>query len=196
MHSRKLPKSKQAEFACKTAIDVNGSQCGNMQFEIRNANGKDLSAVKKVNNALVHSEGKKGFLMQTRTAEEFRRCLSLCKYFFVAESNNEIAGYLIVLDGSADYSENEICGKFKKFKGFVFAEQMGVLPSLQGNGIGTALYTTLFEKGKKRILLGVFTKPFNEQSRRFHEKLGFRSIGEGIILKSDAEAEIYEFPAR
>ncbi len=164
---------------------------------VRNAKLKDLPGVVKVNHSLHYPERKDGFLIQKRPVEEFKKILGICKYFFIAEVGRRVVGYLIVMDETADFLDNEIFSFYVgRYKNFVFIEQIGVLPDYQRRGIGRALYKKLLEIERKRVLVDFMIKPRNSQTISFHKTIGFKSIGDIIHLKNGWKARVYEFKGK
>ena len=164
-----------------------------MDIPIRNANRDDLTEIMKINHAVAYPEKKDGFLIQKRSIEEFQKLLKLSKYFLVAEAEGKIAGYLIALDETADYLENELFSFYaKNYEKFTFVDQIAILPECQGRGIGTKMYKKIRESESKRILIDIFLKPKNNQSIAFHEKLGFKFADEIINLKNGFESGVWE----
>ncbi|MFH0971663.1 MAG: GNAT family N-acetyltransferase [Candidatus Micrarchaeota archaeon] len=165
-----------------------------MEPIIRNAAIGDIPEITKIQHSLAYPGRSDGFLIQKRSGEEFLRLMKACKYFFVAEVGGKIAGYMLVMDENAGFSDNEIFSFYKKnYSNFVLVDQIGVQTDFQGNGIGKALYGKLLSVEKKRILLEIFIKPMNSISVKCHEALGFRRTGDIIRMKIGYEAEVYEY---
>src|SRR3989338_2362774 len=159
-----------------------------MNMKIRNATIDDIIEIIKVNRSCLITEGGNG-LIQARSREEFDRVLQLSKYFFVAESDNKVIGYLTVLDESTDFLDNEIFSFYPKhYKNFVFVDQIAVHPDYRHSGVAKKLYEKLVSAEKnsdnKRIILDVLVKPVNYTSINFHKAIGFKSLGDIIHLKN------------
>jgi predicted GNAT superfamily acetyltransferase len=160
---------------------------------VRRATTKDLEGIMEVNVLSMRSGSANG-LIQKRSKEEFEKLLRISKYFIVAESGGEIVGYVVVLDEGAPYPENEIFSFYpKKYKNFVFIDQVAVRPDCRRMGIAEAMYGYFLLTEKKRILVDFLVEPRNHESIAFHEAIGFESIDDFIQLKNGMRAEVYEF---
>lgn len=102
-------------------------------------------------------------------------------YFRVAESDGQIAGFLLVLDPAADYASPNFLWFKKHYKTFVYIDRIIVAPEARRKGIAFRLYKDLEMFTKKRgitIMTCEYNlRPKNEESRLFHQKYGFEEVG-------------------
>jgi diamine N-acetyltransferase len=104
-------------------------------------------------------------------------------FFFLAYSNDEVAGYVRIRDKNPDGESN--------YSAFEIARLYAVQQMI-GKGIGSSLMQTCIdlakEKNKKFLWLAVWKK--NQRAIDFYEKWGFKKFGEqdfplGNDLQSD-----------
>ena len=65
----------------------------------------------------------------------------------------------------------------------IYVDRIAIAPSARKTGLGETLYRHAFEfyANTQFITAEVNTQPDNPGSHRFHERLGFRSIGEHVF---------------
>jgi uncharacterized protein len=158
---------------------------------IRDAQKEDLDGIVEVNRLSQYNEKANG-LVQQREKEEFQKLLRISKRFIVAKHNGKIVGYLILLDETALYKNEFFSFYQKKYKNFVFVDQVATHPAHRRKGVARAMYGAFLPLEKKRILLDILIKPRNPESIAFHASLGFKPTGDCIHLKSGMCAEVYE----
>ncbi len=159
----------------------------------REAKESDLEGVIKVNHLSQRSKKTSG-LIQKRTLKDFHKLFDISKRFIIAEQNGVIIGYVIVLDESAEYLENEIFSFFpKNYDNFVFVDSVAVHPDFRRKKVAKGMYNRFLSEEKKRVLVDFLIKPRNSESISFHESMGFKSIGDRINLKNGMVAEVYEY---
>ena len=162
-------------------------------INIRNAKETDIKGITEVSRRSQRTSQESG-LIQQRTESEFCKLLGIARHFLVAEKGATIAGYIIILDESANYNENEIFSFYPlHYQGFVFVDQIAVHPAYRRAGIARKLYETCVKSEHKRILLDILISPRNQDSIAFHEAIGFAPLGDIIHLKNGMEAEVYEY---
>ena len=111
------------------------------------------------------------FEYETPDIAEFEsrlRLISNTYPFLVAEGNNKILGYAYA---------NRFRGR--KAYDFIVESSVYVSKDAKQKGIGTALYSLLFNELKEKTIkevVGVVTLP-NNASCKFHERLGFKDAG-------------------
>lgn len=163
------------------------------EIKIREAYESDIVQIIKVNRASLKTDDVNG-LIQERSYNDFLKLMRICKHFLVAEINNRVVAYAILLDEEAPYPENEIFSYYPiKYSNFVFIDQVATHPDYRRKGVARKLYEKLLANERKRILADFLIAPLNHESIAFHKRLGFRSIGDKINLKSGMIAEIYEY---
>jgi phosphinothricin acetyltransferase len=141
-------------------------------LHIRAARSSDLIALTEIHNYYVlHSNA----TFDTRPLNADERQLWLEKYaktgpyrLLVAEENKQILGYV----SSHRYREHTAFTK-------TIETSIYLVPECQGKGVGSALYTRLFEELSKQDLhlaLAGIALP-NPASVALHQKFGFKEVG-------------------
>jgi predicted GNAT superfamily acetyltransferase len=119
---------------------------------------------------------------------------------------NTVLGFAILFAPGAEYhSEN-----YRWFSGrsasFLYLDRIVVAPDSRGQGMGTLLYSAVFDAaralGADEVFCEVNLQPPNPQSMAFHERLGFTEIGQQstkndtvvVSLQSAAVAEARSAP--
>ncbi len=102
-------------------------------------------------------------------------------YFGVARRAGSPIGFILVLLESADYDSVNF-GYFQRhFPRFAYIDRIVVSASAQRAGVGAALYQDLHRSlpGDCPLLTcEINLRPRNEQSLAFHQRLGFKAVGE------------------
>lgn len=91
-------------------------------------------------------------------------------------------GALIVFWPGLDYQSPHYRWFSERFESFLYVDRVMIAEDAKGAGLGRALYDALGrfaeERGAPRITLEVNSKPPNPGSLAFHERQGFRAVGE------------------
>ena len=131
---------------------------GNCQVLVRKAIAEDLTQINALDAAAFVPFWRLNEAIMRQFAQE-------SPYFIIAELDRTVAGYLV-----AERWGRRAC-----------ISRLGVLPILQGQGIGTRLMLEAFALMRSDGLRGAFlnTQQNNTRSHKLYEKLGFRLTGEG-----------------
>ena len=113
--------------------------------------------------------------------QQLETLAGMASYFKVATVGEDIAAFLIALQDSAPY-ENDNFGWFaSRIEGFLYVDRVVVDARFSGRRIGSSLYEDLFAFARS---LGIDTitceyniDPPNVASRAFHDSFGFRELG-------------------
>ena len=119
--------------------------------------------------------------------------LSLAHY---TKQVQEADGVLIGYAHDVNYDHKNLTWLRRRFESFYYIDRIILNASAQGKGYGRQLYTD-FEaearrKGLPRLVCEVNTKPNNPGSHKFHERLGFKAIGDVNYAEFDAAVRYYE----
>lgn len=134
----------------------------------------DKSTLKK----LKQKKSKSGFIIYSKSPEQFFERIRVCKYFFVAMESSKIIGYLLAnsLDElkklKEDISYLEILGKFSRGKDVVYLDQLVVEVKHAGKGIGQRLLNHLYSQLNSKYVVGfiVHSPVRNQRSIDFFVK--------------------------
>ncbi len=99
------------------------------------------------------------------------------------DGNGSVVGFVIGLDGPGlDYDSLNYAWFSERYDRFVYVDRIVVAESGRGTGVGRSLYDRFGERsradGHEVLLAEVNIWPRNEDSLRFHERYGFKSVGE------------------
>jgi predicted GNAT superfamily acetyltransferase len=93
--------------------------------------------------------------------------------------------FLIAFDQSALYDNVNFLWFRARYENFIYIDRIVVHSAFRGQGVARALYEDLFElaRSKRQILIvcEVNADPPNPASDLFHERLGFKHVGENLI---------------
>lgn len=81
----------------------------------------------------------------------------------------------------------------RPYEHFFYVHMMGVLPEMQGLGVGSALMMRMLED-RVPPTMGTYLTTNSERNVRFYERLGFRTLGPCVRHESD-EADKELFPS-
>lgn len=112
---------------------------------------------------------------------EVLRLAGLAASALVAEIDGAFAGFCWVLGPGQPYASLNYRWFSAHYDDFVYLDRIAVHDHLRRYGVGRALYGTLIEQFSGRcpvLLCEVNVRPPNEASLRFHERLGFREVGQ------------------
>ncbi len=101
-------------------------------------------------------------------------------YFRVAVVGDDIAGFLICMAPDAPYDSPNFGWYRERYRDFLYIDRVAVASRYFRRGVASALYRDAAAIGESRFRLlaaEVNTRPRNEQSLRFHERMGFESVG-------------------
>jgi predicted GNAT superfamily acetyltransferase len=102
-------------------------------------------------------------------------------YHKVGCVDNNIAAFLLAMDHSAPYENDNFKWFAHRFTRFIYVDRIVVSSALRGLHLGTALYEDLFRYARQHAIPLVTCEynivPPNESSRLFHNNFGFRELG-------------------
>ena len=121
--------------------------------------------------------------IKTRSLVEqnLKRFLKDADPFLVIEKDNEIVGFMIILQKGLDYESLNYTFFCNNYSNFDYVDRIVISEDYRGQKFGTELYEYLFNHSdKKFITCEVNIRPPNEKSMGFHKSLGFKKIAEQI----------------
>jgi predicted GNAT superfamily acetyltransferase len=141
-------------------------------FAIRTMVTDDVNTVWAINQENVPAVGEE-------TVEVLSELLAMSMISLVAEVDNVVVGFCMVLSPQTSYQSPNYLYFCERFDDFVYLDRVAVTSGFQGWGIGAALYRQVEElTDSSMFVLEVNTKPRNEGSLRFHTREGFTLLEE------------------
>ena len=142
---------------------------------IRDAEPRDLAAILALN---LESER----FLSPLDAGGLRRLDAAARYHRVVDRRGTVAAFLLALREGADYDSPNYCWFAARYHAFLYVDRIVVAAADQGRGLGRQLYDDLFAFAARSsvpiVTCEVDLEPPNEPSRRFHERFGFRQVGD------------------
>lgn len=140
---------------------------------VRDVVAGDHAAILALNNSAVPH-------VNALSMEEFAWLSSHANFFRLVEDDAGLLGFAIVLPSGLDYWSDNYKWFAARFDRFLYLDRVVVAERGRRQGVGRALYEALVAFGGgfwPRITLEVNLRPPNPDSERFHEQLGFRTLG-------------------
>lgn len=117
--------------------------------------------------------------------------------FYVAQDSAGLAGFLLALSETASYDSPNFRYFKNRYPQFAYVDRIVVSENHRRLGVGQKLYSTLFEEAyvsKPLITCEVNLVPENSVSMIFHEKLGFREVGQQETEQGDKRVSLLARP--
>jgi predicted GNAT superfamily acetyltransferase len=134
----------------------------------------DLAEVLVLNNASVPE-------VNELDAAEVERLAGLAEVALVAEIDGRFAGFCWTIGPDQPYQSLNYRWFSTRYTDFAYLDRIAVANDFRRFGVGRALYAELvrrFTGVRPVILCEVNVRPRNEVSLRFHDRLGFREVGQ------------------
>ena len=148
-------------------------------LRLRVMRDQDVPAVAELNRNAVPAVNDVG-------EEGIAHLRDLCDVQLVAtEPSGRVIAFLLSM-GTGQAYDSENYQYFEK-EGFrhQYVDRIVVSPTAKGTGVGRALYQSVIERARERglneVTCEVNTEPPNPGSLAFHERLGFRQVGEQSV---------------
>ncbi|MCC7572603.1 MAG: GNAT family N-acetyltransferase [Candidatus Methanofastidiosum sp.] len=139
-------------------------------MNIRRAQEKDLPRILELNNIESKWVGKKEIAF-------FQKYMNI-PFFSVIENTEKVVGFLMAMDHSTDYDNINFLWFKNKFRRYYYIDRVIVDESMRGKGIVSMLYKEVInKKGPIPLVAEVSIEPPNEDSVKFHNKVGFKEVG-------------------
>jgi predicted GNAT superfamily acetyltransferase len=118
-------------------------------------------------------------------ALDFQQMVYLYKesiYFRIAVADEEIAGVLIAFDPTAGYKSPNFLWFKEHYDAFIYIDRIMIARNFRRKGIAFRLYDNLEQFAKERKLPTMACeynlRPSNKTSRLFHQRYGFKEVGQ------------------
>ena len=119
--------------------------------------------------------------------EDFKALVDWSEHIFVHKSEEVIKAFVLCMrEGNSYHSEN-YKHVSKLFPRFLYVDRIAVQENFRRKGIAEKIYSKVISTGKDinlDILCEVNTRPSNEPSLVFHEKMGFEEVGTNDFEKN------------
>ena len=118
-------------------------------------------------------------------------------YFRVLEDAGGIAGFVLCVPSGIDYWSENYHWFSQRYADFLYLDRVVVAERSRRGGVGRALYDDLHALHAAdwlRITLEVNLRPPNPASVAFHEKLGYRVVGQREYDDGKKTVQMYERP--
>jgi hypothetical protein len=146
-----------------------------MSFHLRDVRPDDLDAVLRLNQDARPA-------VSDTTPDALSWFADVSVWFKVAEDEGgELGGFLIALDPGVDYGSMNYAWFTARYDSFAYVDRIVIAQHARGAGLGRRFYEELEAFARPRapwILCEVNTRPRNEISLAFHDRLGFEAVGE------------------
>ena len=144
-----------------------------MNYKIEQATKNDLKSILSLNQESIPA-------VSSSNLEMMKHFLIICDYFKICKINGEIIGFLNALLPSKDYNSEHYKWFNDRYESFIYVDRIIINKSYQNQGYGTVFYDDLINSIENKpldIACEINTKPYNNQSIRFHKKYGFKEVG-------------------
>ena len=148
-----------------------------MDYIIKKATESDLDFALSLNqtslSAVSHSNLK-----------QMKYFLDVSSYFKILCIENSPVGFLIGLMPGMDYKSENYLWVNRIYQSFIYIDRVIIDAKNRNKGLGSILYDDLvksFQGNVENVICEVNVKPYNSQSLHFHEKYGFKEIGQKDI---------------
>ena len=146
-----------------------------MKYEIIDAKKSDFSEILSLNQKAMPAVS----FMDEESLHYFH---NVSEYFKLIKrgNKNKIYGFLIGLTDKLNYKSENYLWFSKRYSSFMYVDRIVIQKDSLGLGLGTMLYNDLIDYSKnkfKNIICEYNIKPMNLISKKFHEKFGFKRVG-------------------
>jgi len=144
-----------------------------MPFQITDVTTTDLAEVHALNQSEVPHVG-------TVDIERMRWFATNASYFRVARNDGQLAAFLIGLRPGTNYDSLNYRWFCDRYDDFGYVDRIAVSITARRHGLASRLYNDFaaaMPDSVRIMTCEVNTRPPNEESMRFHNRLGFREVG-------------------
>jgi len=149
---------------------------------IRRFQAADLGLLHAANQASVPG-------VSPETEADLRKWIDLSACFVAADAADRPLGFLTLIEPGTQAYPSANLRWFEDYgvrtgRSIIYVDRIALLPEARGQRLGEALYEAAFAQFSDRDEIGceVNIAPPNPGSHRFHQRLGFRRVGD----RSDA----------
>ena len=145
--------------------------------QLRDVLPGDLDTILAINEACVPAVG-------TSTLDELTHLVGESVFALVADVEDQIAGFCLVLAPGADYGSMNYRWFSERYDDFVYLDRVAIAEPFRRGGIGHAMYaeverrSAIAQPSATHFTLEVNLRPRNDTSLAFHARLGFEEVGQ------------------
>ena len=157
-----------------------------MSITIRDVREHELDSVLALNNAA-------GSTILPLDSTSVRKFYDEAAYFRVAAAEDHIAGFLIGLRESADYSSDNFLWFRKQFPEFLYIDRIVIARPYRGAGLGRVFYadvTSFAEVRVPQLTCEVFLEPRDDVAVLFHGTYGFHEVGQRTMANVERRVSL------
>ena len=157
-----------------------------MEFEISDVTAADLVAVLALNESEVPQLG-------TVDIEQMRWFASNATYFRVAKTGGQLAAFLVGLRPGTDYGSLNYRWFCDRYEEFAYVDRVAVAAFARRHGLASRLYDDFAAAmpGSVNVMTcEVNIRPPNDESMRFHTRLGFGEVGTQVTDNGSKEVAL------
>ncbi len=162
-----------AAVGCRLLSVLPGNRVA--QFIIRNACIGDFGQIVELNDSAVEQTS-------SMSLERLRELVLLSGCHKVAEMDGHVAAFLLAMRNDAPYANDNFGWFAARLSNFIYVDRIVVGATYARLGVGSLLYQDLFgvarSQGIRMVTCEYNIQPPNPASQRFHEKFGFRELGQ------------------
>jgi len=119
--------------------------------------------------------------------EDFRARVNWSENIFVYKWKDVIKAFVLCMREGQAYNSPNYQYISDRYQKFFYVDRIAVQEKFRRKGIAEKIYSTVINKGKENnldILCEVNTRPPNEASMAFHQKMGFVEVGTNDFEKN------------
>lgn len=153
-------------------------------MQIRLIEQKDLPKVRELNELSVPN-------VSSLTATELEWFVEESNLFVVAEKDNKLIGFMIVMAPGSTYGSLNYRYFSGHYSDFRYVDRIVICEEYRGKGVGSLLYQYLFDRASSvAITCEVNLKPYNKGSLEFHRSKGFKEVARQQTEKGEKEVSL------
>lgn len=148
-----------------------------MPLLIRDVRERELDSVLALNNAV-------GPGILALDAARMHSFFLHASYFRVAEVDGRLAGFLIAMRETAEYSSPNFAWFRERYPEFVYIDRIVIAEPFRGHGLGRIFYCDVTSYAEVRVPLltcEVFLEPRDDVAVLFHGTYGFNEVGQQVM---------------
>ena len=145
---------------------------------IRDATPADFDAIVRLNTGSEH-------FLSPLTLQRLQALHAACAYHRVAIVDGGVAAFLLAFREGAAYDSLNYRWFVERYPQFLYIDRIVVNPAHRAMRLGTLLYEDLFACARQlhlpRVTCEFDVEPPNPVSAQFHQKFGFREVGQQAL---------------